>query len=249
MSRDFLIIKKKNLPDEARITGFTFLKEPTREDKEKRKFDFIEFSNGKEIGCMSTKRKSYAFSKGYVQVDNKVNTFVEVKTRTPFLLLLLIPILLLLLLLRSCSPEVPVISNKPIFDLTQDSDIEYGDRATKSKEEIQEELNQKVAEGMMNISMNLNPIFEDGNSKGNLFIVNEKINRHPQIVEIYTKNTQELIYKSGLIPVGSRIDYAKLSVDLEKGEYPCIAYFNSINEETGDLLGKAGAEILIVIQK
>ena len=66
---------------------------------------------------------------------------------------------------------------------------------------------------------------------------------------IYTKNTEELIYRSGLIPVGSRVDYAKLSVDLEKGEYPCVAYFNSVNEETGELLGKAGAEILIVIKK
>ena len=58
MSRKFEIIKQKNLPDEAQISGFSFLKEPTDKDKEKKKFDFYEFSNQNEIGCMLPKRNA-----------------------------------------------------------------------------------------------------------------------------------------------------------------------------------------------
>ena len=97
--------------------------------------------------------------------------------------------------------------------------------------------------------MNLNPVFKDGSSEGNLLIMNEEINRHPQVVEIYRKDTEELIYKSGAIPVGSRVETGKLLVDLDAGEYPCVAYFNSVDENTGELLGKAGAEITIIVQE
>ena len=45
-----------------------------------------------------------------------------------------------------------------------------------SPEEIEARLNEKVAEGMINISANTAPIFEDGSSEGNLMLVNESIN-------------------------------------------------------------------------
>ena len=40
-----------------------------------------------------------------------------------------------------------------------------------SPEEIAEKLNEKVAEGMINISMNTAPYFEDGKAEGNVMIV------------------------------------------------------------------------------
>ena len=52
-----------------------------------------------------------------------------------------------------------------------------------SPEEIAEKLNEKVAEGMINISMNTAPYFEDGKAEGNIMIVNESINNYPQQVE------------------------------------------------------------------
>ena len=82
MARKFNIIKKKNLPDEAKIVGFSFLKEPTDQDKKDEKFDFYEFSNQNEIGCKLSKRKApLTYTKGFVEVDGKKDTFVEVKSR------------------------------------------------------------------------------------------------------------------------------------------------------------------------
>ncbi len=155
-------------------------------------------------------------------------------------------VIIILLLLRSCGKgEGP---NLPLFDLTPDQNVSDID-SERSQEEILDELNKKVAEGMINISMNLNPVFESGKEKGNLNIVNSDINRHPQVVEIYRDENEEMIYRSGLIPVGSQVKTAKLSSDLAAGTYKCTAYFNSIDEKTGTLLGKAGAQIYVEVRK
>ena len=83
-----------------------------------------------------------------------------------------------------------------------------------SPEEIAEKLNEKVAEGMINISMNTAPYFEDGKAEGNVMIVNESINNYPQQVEFIRNDTGEQVYQSNAIPVGSKIERAALDVEL-----------------------------------
>lgn len=163
-----------------------------------------------------------------------------------FLAFLLIAAAIYLVFCRGSEEEGGVLGN--LFDTTIDSDAQEGGLTTRSDEEIQEELKRKLEESMMNISMNLSPVFYDGNSEGNLNIVNDKVNNFMQVIEIYRKDTEELIYKSGGIPVGSKIEQAKLDVKLPKGVYDCVAYFNAVNEETGEFIGKAGAELKITIE-
>lgn len=124
MARKFDIIKKKNLPDEASIIGFSFLKEPSEKDKKNNKFDFCEHSNNNEIGCMRPKRKSIlAYTRGYVSVDGKENAFVEAKSR------FLIIILMFALLIGSFF--VPWDGqNPPILDLPVIGDIIISDNRT-----------------------------------------------------------------------------------------------------------------------
>lgn len=110
-------------------------------------------------------------------------------------------------------------------------------------------LNEKVEEGMINISMNTSPNFKDGTSAGNLMIVNESINRYPQVVEITRNDTGNVIYKSGAIPVGSKIEADTLDVELPAGTYECTAMFHNVDPETGVSLGCAGAIIHITIQE
>ena len=117
-----------------------------------------------------------------------------------------------------------------------------------SPEEIEERLNEKVSEGMINISMNTAPYFEDGTAEGNLMLVNESINLYPQKVQIVRNDTGEQIYESGAIAIGSKIERAKLDVVLPAGTYECTAYFHNLNPETGDIIGTAGAIITITIQ-
>ena len=151
-------------------------------------------------------------------------------------------VIVILLLLRSCGA--------PVDD---HGGIEFDPSATEGgwdeadTDEIIAGLNEKVEEGMINISMNTSPVFADGTSKGSLMIVNEEVNNYPQVVEISREDTGELIYKSGAIPVGSKIESAKLSVDLDPGTYKCTALFYNVDPDTGDYLGCAGAVVTVTV--
>lgn len=161
-------------------------------------------------------------------------------------------VLILLLCLRGChKDEQEYIGSTPgpKTGIEIDANATEGGLTHRSAEEIQKELNEKVKQGMVNISMNTNPVFEEGTSAGNLLIVNSNRNNYPQVVYIVRKDTQEEIYRSGAIPVGSKVENAKLSVDLGPGTYDCVAYFNNVDLETGEFLGTAGAEIRITVNK
>ena len=132
--------------------------------------------------------------------------------------------------------------------IVYDSSAVEGGWDNLSPEEIAEKLNEKVAEGMINISMNTAPYFEDGKAEGNVMIVNESINNYPQQVEFIRNDTGEQIFQSKAIPVGSKIERAALDVELPAGTYEWTAMFHNLDPETGDIIGTAGAIITITIK-
>lgn len=163
-------------------------------------------------------------------------------------------VILILLLLRSCgSCEQPAPAASSTPEPSQGTTLKPGqgtvsaeELAGMSQEEIQEMLNEQAALGYITISMNMKPIFADGKSEGNVLIENDKSNLFPQVVELYRQDTNELIYTSPVIPVGSYVHYDKLAVDLDAGEYPCLACFYNVD---GDLnvVGQGNAEILLTV--
>ena len=136
----------------------------------------------------------------------------------------------------------------PKTGIVYDSSAVEGGWDNLSPEEIAEKLNEKVAEGMINISMNTAPYFEDGKAEGNVMIVNESINNYPQQVEFIRNDTGEPIYPSNAIPRGSTIERAALDVALPAGTYECTAMFHNLDPISGEIIGTAGAIISITIQ-
>ena len=132
--------------------------------------------------------------------------------------------------------------------IVYDSSAVEGGWDQMTPEEIEAALNNKVSEGMINISMNTAPYFENGTVEGNLMLVNESINNYPQKVQIVRNDTGEQIYESGAIAVGSKIERAKLDVVLPAGTYECTAYFHNLDPESGAIIGTAGAIITITIK-
>ena len=132
--------------------------------------------------------------------------------------------------------------------IVYDSSATEGGWDNLSPEEIEARLNEKVAEGMINISMNTAPYFENGASEGNVMIVNESINNYPQQVEFIRNDTGEQIYQSKAIPVGSKIERAALDVELPAGTYECTAMFHNLDPVSGETIGTAGAIINITIK-
>ena len=168
------------------------------------------------------------------------------------IIILLIAALVFVLVTKSNVEVTPGGNTSPIptapgTSLIIDSDAtDYIDKSL-SKEEIQEALNQKVAENSIVISMSTKTVFADGKSEGALKILNDQANRYLMVVEIVRKDTEETIYKSNAIPVGSIIEKAKLDVELPKGDYQCVAYFNAYTEDTHQFMGKSGVEIIISV--
>ena len=132
--------------------------------------------------------------------------------------------------------------------IVYDSSAVEGGWDNLSPEEIAEKLNEKVAEGMINISMNTAPYFENGTAEGNVMIVNEAINNYPQQVEFIRNDTGEQIFQSKAIPVGSKIERAALDVELPAGTYECTAMFHNLDPVSGEIIGTAGAIINITIK-
>ena len=157
----------------------------------------------------------------------------------------------IILLLQSCQEQPEPTLQEP--DAVEATGLELDPNAAEGGwdeadlDAIVESLNEKVDEGMINISMNTSPIFQDGHSAGNLMIVNESINRYPQKVVITRNDTGETIYTSGAIPVGSKIEAAALDVELQAGTYECTAMFHNLDPVTCDSLGYAGAIIKITV--
>ena len=79
-------------------------------------------------------------------------------------------------------------------------------------------------------------------------LVNETVNNYPQMVQIIRNDTGEQIYQSKAIPIGSKIERAKLDVDLPAGTYECTAYFHNLDPDSGAIIGTAGAIITITVK-
>ena len=150
--------------------------------------------------------------------------------------------IIILLLLRSCGEPADGPGG-----LELDPSATEGGWDEADLDAIRDSLNEKVEEGMINISMNTSPVFSDGESAGSLMIVNEDINRYPLSVEITRNGNGEVIYTSKAVPVGSKIEADKLDVDLPAGIYECTAMFFNLDPDTGDKLGSAGVVIKLTV--
>ena len=149
---------------------------------------------------------------------------------------------IILLLLRSCGEPIDGPGG-----LELDPSATEGGWDEADLDAIRDSLNEKVEEGMINISMNTSPVFSDGESAGSLMIVNEDINRYPISVEITRNDSGDVIYTSKAVPVGSKIEADTLDVDLPAGVYECTAMFFNLDPDTGDKLGSAGVVIELTV--
>lgn len=111
----------------------------------------------------------------------------------------------------------------------------------------QAELQQQLDEGLIAFSINTSPVFASGGSEGNLMLENPANNAKLLVVEIYLDDTQEMIYQSKALPVGSYIENAALDKVLEPGEYAATAYFKAYREADSSYIGQVGAAITITV--
>lgn len=150
--------------------------------------------------------------------------------------------LLLLLLLLLLFTVVFFVSffwwKRPKNRMSKDELAIAGIIEGKTKEEIEDILNQQVEEGMVNITVNASPIFEYNGEKGALEIQNIPGNHYSFQVSLYLKGSDKALYTSKLIDPGYYINYVKLNKKLKKGKYPAMVVF-----ETYDISGESDEHI------
>lgn len=117
----------------------------------------------------------------------------------------------------------------------------------KSPAEIQEMLNKIVEEGMFNVTMNVAPVFENGEGPGNLGIENIKENRYYCKVTMTLDEDKTVLYESAGIKPGQYIDEITLNKDLPKGEHPCTAKFIATDPQTLDNIGQVNVKVNLTI--
>lgn len=110
-----------------------------------------------------------------------------------------------------------------------------------------EELQRQVDEGMLTFGINATAAFENGASLGNLMIENPKENGSKFAVTVVRADTEETVYRSGTLEPGQYLENVTLDTALEKGEYPCTAYFDAYSLTDDTYLGRAAAEITLYI--
>lgn len=95
---------------------------------------------------------------------------------------------------------------------------------------------EKVEAGTYDVVMNSTWNFENGDvASKNAYVENAKENTNDVYFDVVISDTQELIYESPVIPIGSHIDEIKLDKSLEAGTYDCELTYHLIDENQNTL--------------
>lgn len=116
-------------------------------------------------------------------------------------------------------------------------------------DDIMSELSDKVEEGMFECMMSTTWTFEDAASaSSNSYVANVESNRHAIYFDVYLDQTEELIYSSPILPVGSEIHGIKLDKELSAGDYDAIVMYTLVNEAYEEV-STVGFRITISVKK
>lgn len=118
----------------------------------------------------------------------------------------------------------------------------------KTDQEIIDELNRKVDERSIALTINPAPVAENGASDVNWMYENPQSNEKYTKLEVYRDDTGELIYETGMMVNGSYVEAAPLKVDLPAGTYACTAYVHGYRLSDQTYLGKVAAGLTLTIQ-
>ena len=165
--------------------------------------------------------------------------------RTVFLIVAAVVLILaIILLFRSCGKS-------DLANLEDDIKAQLGQLENKSNEEVQAALDEIIEQGMIRVSINMNPVFPSGSSNGTLQIENHPNNHYNLRVVItcdYDNDGEdEQIYHSGLMPINSHIQEDVLDVVLSAGNYDATATFTAYDVEKDTEVGQVISQIRISV--
>jgi len=112
---------------------------------------------------------------------------------------------------------------------------------------VMDEMRKEVAEGMFKCDMSMNWTFEDGSAKSkDAYVANNQDNTHPIFFDVYLNDTDELIYSSPVLEVGSVWTDFALDKQLTAGTYKAKVMYTLLKDaESQEAISSAGFIITI----
>lgn len=120
-----------------------------------------------------------------------------------------------------------IIAAVVIYFMTRPKGITEG-----NYKQIMDEMRNEVQEGYFETYMNTDWTFPDGTSETTDAILgNSPNNKKPIRCEVRLADTEEVVFKTDVLPVGAELPPFKLDVDLEAGTYEAVCEVYLLNEE------------------
>ena len=162
-------------------------------------------------------------------------------------LVVALAVCIVLLVSRSGDTGRPPINND--FTDTPQTALDRGFVDESNMDDIMSELSDKVEDGMFECMMSTAWTFEDAaSSSPNSYVANVESNRHALCFDVYEEETDELLYSSPILPVGSEIRDIKLDKEIPAGDYNAVVMYTLLNEAYEEV-STVGFRITISIKK
>ena len=117
-------------------------------------------------------------------------------------------------------------------------------------EEIQGQIQEKVAQGMFMTHMNTTWNFPDGKSaSSNAVMGNSTGNTYPFWFTVTLPDTGDVIYESGQLPVGQQLSEIKLEKALDKGTYPAVVNIHLVDENGDEIDSNMAFNLTLIVEK
>jgi len=107
-------------------------------------------------------------------------------------------------------------------------------------------LIKQAQEGMMTLEMKTEAVSDDGYNFA-CQLGNAEENRYDMFVVIYRDDTQEEIYRSGLIPVGTHIEQFKVEKVMAPGKYVGTVVYNQVEDDHETIHSQVNIGINLIV--
>lgn len=171
---------------------------------------------------------------------NRKKTFIIIA----FLVLLVALIVCVVLLISKLDGEQPQVPEKSAGEIALERGFVDEDNAG----EMMEAMSEKVEEGMFECMMTATWTFEDADSiSPNAYVANVESNRNTFYFDVCLADTDEVIYSSPMLPVGTELKEIKLEKELPAGDYDAVVMYTLVDENYEEVSSVGFAVVIHIL--
>ena len=172
------------------------------------------------------------------KMSTQTGTNSKLKGKVPFIICGLIIAILIGVI------TVLILKNKEDNSIKRNVVVNEKNAEKIAKQMVEED---KTPIGSYEVTMNSTWNFENGTAASeNAYVENSKRNINPVCFDIIRSDTNEAIYASPILPVGTHLEDITLDKELPAGTYDCVCTYHLLDDKDKPI-GKLNISITIVV--